>query len=112
MVRTKEPEPDNPSHQRQQAHAYSTSHVSLPQKTIADATKTIELNPNHHMGYGHCGIAYTLLSTPDCQKALVDIERSIELHPVHHAEAYTLCAVIHEYLGNHAAAERGHKLGR
>ena len=46
------------------------------------------------MGYGHRGIVYTILRTPEIQEAFAQIDRSIEIHPVH------------EYLGNHEAAQR------
>ena len=58
-----------------------------PELAIADGTRPIELDPDHHMGYGHRGIIYILLPTPDIQKALTDVDQSIELHPGPGAQA-------------------------
>jgi hypothetical protein len=77
-----------------------------PELAIADGTRPIELDPDHHMGYGHRAIAYTILPIPDAQKALDDIDRSIEPQPVHDAEAYKMRPVIHEYIGNEAEQDR------
>ena len=56
--------PDHASYWRRRAHAWSTADPPQPQKAIDDATRAIELNPNHHMSYGHRAIANTLLSNP------------------------------------------------
>ncbi len=53
--------PDNASYWRRRAHAWNTANPPEAQKSIADATRAIELYPNHHIGYAHRAIAYTLL---------------------------------------------------
>lgn len=90
--------------------AWSTATPQDPQSAINDATIAIELDPIHHMGYGHRADAYTLLPTPDWQAALEDMDGSIHLHPQHDSKAYRMRAWIHDNLGNHAEAERDRQL--
>ena len=83
-----------------------------PERGVQDATRAIELDPEHAMGYGHRTIAYTQLPTPEWSKALADMDRHIELFEGHDPEAYRLRARIHDSLGNHDEAERDRGLAR
>ena len=82
------------------------------EKGVEDATRAIELDPDHPMGYGHRAIALTQLPTPDWENALADMDRHIELFPGHDPEAYDLRALIHDNLDNHEEAERERQLAR
>ena len=64
------------THWRRRAHAHTIAPTPQPQKGAEDATRAIELDPDHHMGYGHRAIARTQLPTPDWQNALVDINQA------------------------------------
>ena len=57
-------EPANAAHWRRRAHAHNTRPTPQPEKAISDASKAIELDPSHHMGYGHRSVALTILPSP------------------------------------------------
>ena len=107
-----EPGPYDAGLWRQRAHAYTIAPTPEPERGIEGATRAIELDPDHPMGYGHRAIAYTQLPTPEWGKALADMNRHIQLFAGHDPEAYPLRAWIHDNLGNHEAAEQGRRLAR
>lgn len=64
----------------------------MSRASAKDATRAIELDPDHRMGYGHRALALTQLQTPDWQNDLADMDRHIELFPRHDPEADDLLA--------------------
>ena len=97
-------------HWRQRGHAHTIAPTPEPERGIEDATRAIELDPDHPMGYSHRAIAYTQLPTPEWGNALADKNRHIQLFAGHDPEAYRLRAWIHDNLGNHEAAEQDRRL--
>ena len=77
---------------------------------MQDATRAIELDPSHHIGYGHRAIAYTQLPTPDGENAMADMNQHIVPFPGHDPEASKMRAWIHDNLGNREEAERYRQL--
>ena len=80
-------------HWRRRAHAHTIAPTPQPYKAVEDASRAIELDRQHPMGYGHRAIALTQLPTPDWQGALSDMDRYIELFSGHDPEAYKLRAM-------------------
>ena len=58
-------DPDDAGHWRRRTHAHTIAPTPQPEKGIEDANRAIELDPSHHMGYGHRAIASMQLPTPD-----------------------------------------------
>ena len=56
-------EPEDAGLWRRRAHAHTIAPTPQPEKAIEDATRAIELAPDHHMGYGHRAIALTQLGS-------------------------------------------------
>lgn len=103
-------DPNDPGLWRRRSHAHTIAPTPQPEKGVEDATRAIELNPDHAMGYGHRAIVLTQLPTPEWERALADMDRHIELFPSHDPEAYKLRAWIHDNLGNREEAERDQRL--
>ena len=58
-------DPADPGLWRQRAHAHTIAPTPQPEKGVEDATRAIELNPDHAMEYGHRAISLTQLPTPE-----------------------------------------------
>ena len=58
-------DPNDPGLWRQRAHTHTIAPTPQPEKGVEEATRAIELNLNHTMGYGHRAVALTQLPTPE-----------------------------------------------